>query len=47
MQSAKKVYETLLGDGAETEALAHIQVRKLLLFEYNAFINMVVLGILF
>lgn len=42
MQSAKKVYESLLGDGAETTALAHIQVRKLYIV-----INIVILGIIF
>ncbi|XVF82621.1 hypothetical protein PTKIN_Ptkin16aG0063800 [Pterospermum kingtungense] len=30
IQSAKKVYETLLGDGAETTALAHIQFIRFL-----------------
>lgn len=28
MQAAKKLYEGLLGDGVNTTALAHIQVRK-------------------
>lgn len=28
MQPAKKIYESLVGDGVNTTALAHIQVRK-------------------
>lgn len=32
LQSAKKIYESLLGDGVNTTALAHIQVSNFELF---------------
>lgn len=34
MQPAKKIYESLLGDGVNATALAHIQVRAYISFWY-------------
>lgn len=37
LQSAKKIYESLLGDGVNTTALAHIQVSNFELFSGHFF----------